>query len=128
MVCWYCWGLGRWREGGGSFSCFLSSLLADFYSTDIILTFSCSHSHTRFHFFPPQVGELKARIESELNLGEPASQKLIFSGKILKDDQTLGSAKVKEGDFIVIMVSKARVSRLAGGGQYDPVVWEMVLY
>jgi hypothetical protein len=40
------------------------------------------------------------------NLGEPDSQKLIYSGKILRDEQTLSDAKIREGGFIVLMIKK----------------------
>jgi hypothetical protein len=39
-------------------------------------------------------------------LGEPDTQKLIYSGKILKDDQTLDDAKIKDGGFVVLMTKK----------------------
>lgn len=51
------------------------------------------------------VTQVKEQIEKELNLGEAASMKLIFSGKLLKDTQTMADAKVKDGDFMVVMVS-----------------------
>ena len=37
------------------------------------------------------------------------NQKLIFSGKILANDQTLEQCSVKEKDFLVVMVSKVCV-------------------
>lgn len=52
--------------------------------------------------------ELKKRIETELQLGEVAEQKLIRAGKILVNEQTLAEAQVKENDFIVVMVSKSK--------------------
>jgi len=39
-------------------------------------------------------------------LGEPDTQKLIYSGKILKDDQTLDDAKIRDGGFVVLMTKK----------------------
>ena len=54
------------------------------------------------------VSEIKAKIDKELSLGEPASQKLIHHGKILKDDQTAESAGFKEKDFLVVMVRKIK--------------------
>src|SRR3989338_41693 len=37
---------------------------------------------------------------------EPELQKLIFSGKILANEQTLGSYGIQEGNFMVLMVGK----------------------
>jgi len=34
------------------------------------------------------------------------SQRLIFSGKILKNDQTLSACNIHENDFLVVMISK----------------------
>lgn len=39
---------------------------------------------------------------------EASQQKLIFSGKVLKDDQTLESYNIKEKDFIICMISKPK--------------------
>ncbi|KAJ2587936.1 UV excision repair protein rad23, partial [Coemansia sp. RSA 1797] len=45
----------------------------------------------------------------EKSQGFPATtQKLIFSGKILSDDQTIGGIKIKESDFIVVMTTKPK--------------------
>eukprot|EP00475_Leptophrys_vorax_P017146 TRINITY_DN236_c0_g1_i2.p1 TRINITY_DN236_c0_g1~~TRINITY_DN236_c0_g1_i2.p1 ORF type:complete len:299 (-),score=117.80 TRINITY_DN236_c0_g1_i2:133-1029(-) len=52
------------------------------------------------------VANFKVEIHRVHNLGEPDSQKLIFSGKILKDDQTLDDAKIKDGGFVVLMTKK----------------------
>lgn len=38
----------------------------------------------------------------------PDLQKLIHSGRILKDDGTVGEIGIKEGEFIVVMVAKAK--------------------
>lgn len=54
------------------------------------------------------ITSLKNRISEEHGLGEPSTQKLIYSGKVLKDDDTLTGAGVKDGGFIVIMISKAK--------------------
>lgn len=55
-----------------------------------------------------QVITLKQKIElskPELSLAVDR-QKLIHSGKVLKDDQTVASLSISESDFIVCMVSK----------------------
>ncbi|ETO12762.1 rad23 protein [Reticulomyxa filosa] len=54
------------------------------------------------------VAQIKERIHSELDLGEPENQKLIHRGKILKDDQTAQSIGLKEKDFVVVMVKKGK--------------------
>lgn len=54
------------------------------------------------------IGNVKKRVEEELNLGPASGQKLIHQGKILKNDATVGSAKIKENDFLIVMVSKAK--------------------
>ena len=51
---------------------------------------------------------IKNKIDSELNLGEPETQKLIHHGKILKDDQTAKSSGFKDNDFLVCMVRKQK--------------------
>lgn len=55
-----------------------------------------------------QVLQVKAVIE-ETNPEFPAAQlKLIHSGQILKDDNTLAEYKIKEDEFLVCMVTKVR--------------------
>lgn len=39
------------------------------------------------------------------------NQKLIFSGKILSDEKTIGEYEIKEKDFLVVMVSKPKVKK-----------------
>lgn len=56
-----------------------------------------------------QVGACKAKIE-EVHGYEASSQKIIFSGKILTDEDTFGGAGVKDNDFVVCMTKpKVRV-------------------
>jgi hypothetical protein len=52
------------------------------------------------------VQTFKEEIHKVHKLGEPDTQKLIYSGKILKDDQTLDDAKIKDGGFVVLMTKK----------------------
>jgi len=39
---------------------------------------------------------------------DAASQKLILKGKNTEDEQTLDQLGVKEGDFMIVMVSKVK--------------------
>ena len=55
------------------------------------------------------IAALKDLIHSQYQLGELETQKLIFSGKILQDNQTLDEAKIKDGGFIVLMIKKESV-------------------
>lgn len=41
------------------------------------------------------------------------NQKLIFSGKILSDEKTIGEYEIKEKDFLVVMVSKPKAKKVA---------------
>lgn len=51
------------------------------------------------------IGSVKTKIEAQH--GHPvASQKLIYSGKILSDDKTVNELSIKEKDFLVLMVAK----------------------
>ena len=52
--------------------------------------------------------DVKKALQQQHQLGDPDEQKLIHVGKILKDDQTLDAAKVKNNDLIVIMISKKK--------------------
>ena len=58
-----------------------------------------------------QVAALKEKIHNDLQLGDPSLQKLIYGGKILKDDQTIAESKVKENGFIVAMIAKVCFSK-----------------
>ncbi|XP_057810623.1 probable ubiquitin receptor RAD23 isoform X2 [Salvia miltiorrhiza] len=67
-------------------------------------------------FLPEAVEDVKTIIES--NQGEnvyPASQQMIiYQGKVLKDGTALEENKVAESSFVVIMVSKSKVSPAEG--------------
>ncbi|KAI9700370.1 MAG: hypothetical protein M1836_002385 [Candelina mexicana] len=54
-----------------------------------------------------QISDVKAKIAAEKGW-EPAQQKLIYSGKILQDANTVESYKIEEKGFIVCMVSKPK--------------------
>jgi len=54
-----------------------------------------------------QIGELKAKIQADKGWEVP-QQKLIYSGKILQDANTVASYSIEEKGFIVCMVSKVR--------------------
>ena len=57
-----------------------------------------------------QVADVKKNIETAQGASVyPAEQQmLIYQGKVLKDDTTLGENKVAENSFVVIMLSKVR--------------------
>lgn len=55
-----------------------------------------------------QIATVKGKIESSHG-HQAASQKIIFSGKILTDADTVQSCGVSEKDFLVLMVSKPKV-------------------
>jgi len=58
------------------------------------------------------VGDLKNSIqESQGHLVD--SQKIIYSGKILADEKTIESLNIKEKDFLVLMVAKAKAAPAA---------------
>ncbi|VDB87414.1 unnamed protein product [Peniophora sp. CBMAI 1063] len=53
------------------------------------------------------VRDLKSKISAEQ--GHPVeNQKIIFSGKVLADDKAIASCNIKEKDFLVLMVAKAK--------------------
>ncbi|KAK9722929.1 UV excision repair protein rad23, variant 2 [Basidiobolus ranarum] len=59
-----------------------------------------------------KISTLKEKIEQ--SQGHPVThQKLIFSGKILNDEQTIAGCNVTEKDFMVVMVSKPKASPAA---------------
>ena len=53
------------------------------------------------------IGQVKEKISSEKGW-EASQQKLIYSGKILQDANTVESYSIEEKGFIVCMVSKVR--------------------
>jgi UV excision repair protein RAD23 len=53
------------------------------------------------------VAALKARIQEDKGF-EASSQKLIYSGKILQDANTVGSYNIEEKGFVVCMTAKAK--------------------
>ncbi|KAF2772271.1 UV excision repair protein Rad23 [Teratosphaeria nubilosa] len=55
------------------------------------------------------IGAVKAKISAEKGW-EPAQQKLIYSGKILQDENTIESYKIEEKGFIVCMTSKPKAA------------------
>ncbi|KAI9137775.1 hypothetical protein BKA69DRAFT_1127879 [Paraphysoderma sedebokerense] len=54
-----------------------------------------------------KISDIKKKIEESQGF-QVAQQKLIFSGKILSDDATLGAHNFKESDFMVVMVQKPK--------------------
>ncbi|MCJ1472806.1 hypothetical protein MMC13_001455 [Lambiella insularis] len=55
------------------------------------------------------IGDIKAKISNEKGW-EPSLQKLIYSGKILQDANTVESYKIEEKGFIVCMVAKPKAA------------------
>jgi UV excision repair protein RAD23 len=53
-----------------------------------------------------QVGQVKVIIQGVNSEFEADKLKLIHSGKVLKDEQTLAECGIKEKDFLVVMVVK----------------------
>lgn len=58
-----------------------------------------------------KIGAVKEKISKEKGW-EPSTQKLIYSGKILQDDNTIESYKIEEKGFIVCMTSKVSGNHL----------------
>lgn len=56
------------------------------------------------------VEQLKQKIQEEQKL-EAKTQKLVAVGKVMADDKTLDEYKLKDGDFIVVMISKPKVKK-----------------
>jgi UV excision repair protein RAD23 len=56
-----------------------------------------------------QIGQAKVAIQTAKGF-DPAGQRLIHAGKVLKDEQTMTEAGVKEGTFLVCMVSKPKAA------------------
>ncbi|KAJ2613213.1 UV excision repair protein rad23 [Coemansia sp. RSA 1365] len=54
------------------------------------------------------IATVKAKIEKELEEYPAATQRLIFSGKVLLDTQTISDIKIKENDFMVLMAVKSK--------------------
>ncbi|PVU86374.1 hypothetical protein BB559_003766 [Furculomyces boomerangus] len=53
------------------------------------------------------IGELKQKIQNEFNF-DANLQKIIFSGKVLKDENTIGEVGISESDFMVLMITKPK--------------------
>ncbi|WBW72123.1 Rad23-like protein Rhp23 [Schizosaccharomyces osmophilus] len=56
-----------------------------------------------------KISELKERIQNQQNY-EVERQKLIYSGRILADEKTVGDYNIKEQDFVVCMVARPKPS------------------
>eukprot|EP00624_Nannochloropsis_granulata_P001103 evm.model.NODE_14951_length_11981_cov_14.120358.4 len=68
-----------------------------------------------------KIGELKTKLQAEHSVADPARQKMIYKGKVLKDADTIESTGVTEADFYVCMVSAPPkvccLGRGKGGGE-----------
>ncbi|ODO10497.1 UV excision repair protein Rad23 [Cryptococcus amylolentus CBS 6273] len=68
---------------------------------------------------PLQVADLKQKIQESQTF--PAeNQKLIYSGKILNDSSSVESLKIKEKDFLVVMVSRPKAAPAAAAVPSTP--------
>nr|XP_019008100.1 UV excision repair protein Rad23 [Kwoniella pini CBS 10737]OCF46881.1 UV excision repair protein Rad23 [Kwoniella pini CBS 10737] len=65
------------------------------------------------------VGDLKKKIQ-ETQTFPAENQKLIYSGKILNDAATVESLKIKEKDFLVVMVSKPKAPPASAASTSTP--------
>eukprot|EP00474_Spongospora_subterranea_P008546 CRZ09004.1 hypothetical protein [Spongospora subterranea] len=54
------------------------------------------------------IGQVKVEISEKYGFGEPELIKLIYTGKILKDEVTVEQSNLQEGGFLVVMVSKKK--------------------
>ncbi|KAK3333141.1 XPC-binding domain-containing protein [Cercophora scortea] len=63
----------------------------------------------------PQISVVKQKISDEQGW-DPKLQKLIYSGKILKDDDTVESYKIEEKGFVVCVVNKPKPAPAPAAG------------
>eukprot|EP00640_Fibrocapsa_japonica_P001367 CAMPEP_0113952714 /NCGR_PEP_ID=MMETSP1339-20121228/90578_1 /TAXON_ID=94617 /ORGANISM="Fibrocapsa japonica" /LENGTH=404 /DNA_ID=CAMNT_0000961371 /DNA_START=64 /DNA_END=1278 /DNA_ORIENTATION=- /assembly_acc=CAM_ASM_000762 len=56
-----------------------------------------------------KISQVKELIKTEKGFATEC-QKLIFSGRVLEDDQSIGECEIKQDNFLVCMVSKAKMS------------------
>ncbi|KAI9903362.1 hypothetical protein N3K66_002714 [Trichothecium roseum] len=65
------------------------------------------------------ISSLKEKISSEKGW-DPKLQKLIYSGKILKDEETVGSYNIEEKGYVVCMVNKPKEAKPAAAPPATP--------
>ena len=63
---------------------------------------------------------VKEKLASQHSVAEAALQKLLFSGRVLADSVTLGEAGIKQGDFLVLMVTKPKPAEAAQAAPAAP--------
>ena len=78
-----------------------------------MLTNNIKYSHSVCACIHIQIIDVKQKIESDLHIGGAGDQKLICAGKVLKDDQTVAEAGLKDGSMIVCMISKKKAQPAA---------------
>lgn len=67
------------------------------------------------------VAEVKVIIEAEKSELPAATMKLIYSGKVLKDTDTLQACSIKSNAFLVVMITKGKKKNVVSGKRKDSV-------
>ncbi|TPX46357.1 hypothetical protein SeLEV6574_g03267 [Synchytrium endobioticum] len=96
-----------------SSNCLASTMLVTFKTvTNQVFSLNLDPSET--------IANVKAKIEAQ-EKHPVALQKVIFAGKVLTDDKTVGELGVKEKDLMVLMVSKPKAASSSSSATTAPV-------